>query len=129
MLTDRDNVIKLLNNMDDVNYSDVETKCRKYYGEEIKDYEYIPNTKYNTLETGKNIAFVDLDYSKLSFGLIANIKYTRGKIVKQLVLKSLAYGSYWKLNVNKYHIFQLNTIDKDYCKNILDELNISFDKN
>lgn len=127
MLTDKENVMKLLNNMSDVNYSESEMKCRKFY-DEIKDYVFVPNTKYDTLATGKNIAFIDLNYSKLSFGLIAKIKYTRKKIVKQLVLKSLAYGTYWKLNVDKYYIFQLDNINKDYCKNILDELNISFDK-
>jgi len=113
----------ILENMECCDTSECEKNCRYYFKDDLLHYTYIDNSRFSTITAGKMIAYVSLDYEKLSYGLVANVKRVNG-LVKNITLKSLSYSTYWKINPSKCHVFQAKSDNTSFFKDIVDKINI-----
>ena len=119
--SDMDNIMKHLNNVKTPDI-DIDTMARKKWKSELSDYSYIDNSRYSAICSGKMIAYINIEFDNLSFGLVSKIECDRKKRPVKLLLKSITYNTYWKIDVKKYHIFQSKSQNVDFFRKIINKL-------
>ena len=119
--SDKDDIINHLNNMKN-SQVDIDAIARKKWKSELEEYVYIDNTRYSAISNGKMIAYINIEFDKLSFGLVSKIEYDRKKRVTKILLKSITYNTYWKIDVKKNHIFQSKPQSVDFFRKIINNL-------
>jgi len=91
--------------------------------------KYYSFVKTDQLELGMMIRTVYLDLSKINTtGIVVNIKNTSSKKIGTITLFNPSEKIYWKINPDKYYIFEveklspdakmMNELIKDYVKKI-----------
>ena len=120
--SDKNDIMNRLNNVKNVQI-DIDTIARKKWKSELAEYVYIDNSRYSAISTGKMIAYINIEFDNLSFGLVSKIEHDRKKRVTKILLKSITYNTYWKIDIKKAHIFQSKSQSVDFFRNIINNLN------
>jgi hypothetical protein len=127
--TIKKDIMNSINNLDQFDYKKAEKKARSIWKTQLENYTYIDNKRFSGMETGKMIAYIDLDYKKISFGLLSSIKHNKHNLIDRIILKSIKHKTYWKIDPKKYHIFQSKSVIISTLRSLLEELNYKVEKN
>lgn len=112
----------ILDTVKSTNGDTIENDIRKKWNTELKNYYHINNKNIDKLDKGKYIKYTDLGLTKIRYGILVDIITNPfGASITHLRLKNTRDNSYWKINFNRHHIFQLDR-SADAIRKIFDDL-------
>lgn len=119
-------LINLLKKRHQINHLEIYNIINNKFSEEIKNLEYIKDN--NKIDKGRFIKYIKLDLTKITSGLVIDIKYTDKNNIKYILLLNKLTGKIWKIKPQKYYIFMHNSKKSKIRKWIDDILQNNIDE-